>query len=150
MIGCSSVKIVSVGNDSCSDCIKLNLKTHNIYERTCSDESEVFKKEGSVWRKITDDLSSYDGLKYYLDGKLIILDESEGCDVRECRELPDQREIYLRISEIVQSKTENGEIPKFDTVPLKGDLKYKERFYRDSLCLISKDVEYTFKYPPAN
>lgn len=106
------------------------------YMQVCLDDSALYKKDGAAWRKADTELPPK-GL-YYLDGKFV---GYGACDYVTCSRIEAPRRVRLvefrKAGEKAPPESSGSTaaaVPVFESVPLKGRLRYELRYFSDAGC----------------
>ena len=101
---------------------------------------KVYIKENNTWKQINNTLSP--GGFYYLDGKYVpgnTVSDYFPDEASMCFKIPNPYEIELREYKNLGTKSsEGGNVPDFQTISLKGEIKIEFEYFDDASCRTKK------------
>lgn len=111
------------------------------YVYSCAKNEALYQKENNNWIKITTELPAQ-GL-YYLDSQFV---RYRMCDVATCNKI--EKPLTIKLVDYKQTGTRlapkdsgfftnDGSIatvPVYETIPLKGDIRYELHYFMDNQC----------------
>lgn len=101
---------------------------------------KVYIKENNAWKQINTILPA--GGFYYLDGKYVpgntVADYFPN-EASMCFKISKPYEVQMQEYKNLGTKSsEGGNVPDFQTIPLKGEIKIEFEYFDDALCQIKK------------